>query len=62
MSPEVAAKAAVEALLCLATNVSIVDRGGVPCSGMVEGCLLHNSFNLLLLHSINLSFNFSLKK
>ena len=55
--------AAVEALLCLlAMDVSTVDRWGVPCSGMVEGCLSHNSFSLLLLHPIKLSFNFSLKK
>ena len=53
---------AVEALLCLVTDGSIVDRGGAPSSGMVKGCFSHNSFSLLLLHPINPSFNFSLIK
>ena len=32
---KVAAAAAAEALFCLAVEVSIVDGGGVACSGMV---------------------------
>ena len=46
MSPEVAIMSAVEALLCLATDASIVDRGGVPCRAVawLRGvcCTIHS--------------------